>query len=121
MLLTYKIIPIAGLVVYSLFFLARYHIRNIIRHTTITMISINATTQPATIPPTSLPPSSFCSFAPAGGVAAITTILELGVAVRSAVDVAIALLIVMIAASVVMATTVTITRIEVYMSYIRTQ
>ena len=87
----------------------------------IAMISINATTQPATIPPTSLPPSSFCSFAIAGGVAAITTILELGMAVRSAVDVAVTLLIVMIAASVVMATTVTITRIEVYMSYIRTQ
>ena len=64
---------------------------------------------------------SFCSFTPAGGVAAITRILELGVAVRSAVDVAVTFLIVMIAASVVMATTVTITNkriIEVYMSYV---
>ena len=94
-ILTYEVIPISDLVAYSLFFLARYHIRNIIRHTTIATKTINATTQPATIP-LALPLLSFCSFAPAGKVGTITTTLELDMAVLSAVDIVITLMVTLV-------------------------
>ena len=91
----YEIIPISDLFACSLFFLARYHIRNIIRHTTIATKKINATTQPATIPPAPAP-LSLCSFAPAGRVGIVKTTLELDMAVLSAVDIAITLMVTLV-------------------------
>ena len=83
---------IPDLVAYSSLFLARYHIRNIIRHTTIATKTINATTQPATIPPTSLPPSSFCSrFASVDGGVANISVLELVIRFVLAVELALVL------------------------------
>jgi len=65
------------------FFLAQYHIRNIITHITATK-RIKAITQPAIITPTSLPPSLLCSLVPVGGVVTIkaTLTVELRIVVE---------------------------------------